>query len=160
GPEAGGRPVRPEREGSSSRGPISVRAGFGADWAGGDAAMPPDPRRPKKNGSSSAIDPSGRGAVDPRVSVSWRPTWRLVIARCRSRRLVTTSSRPSRRCTTQRSGTAVLSARYTLNCSPQLVQRTVVPRSETSASSKSYSVLQRLQVISIVSNEPGGRPRG
>jgi hypothetical protein len=38
-----------------------------------------------------------------------------------------------------------------------LVQRTVVPRSETSASSKSYSVWQRLQVISIGAFAPAAR---
>ncbi len=102
-----------------------------------------------KNGSSSAIDPSLRGLPPPRDSTSSRPTTPVEIAACSSRSAENTSSRPSTVRTTQRSGPVEGTGRNTRNCAPQFVHFTVVPRSDTKASSKSYSVPQRSQVTSM-----------
>ena len=93
-----------------------------------------------KNGSSSAIDARRLGGAPPRVSVSSRETSRAPIARCSSFSEVNTWTRPSSHATTQRSSPWLEPARRTRNWWPQLVHFTVVPRSLTSASSKSYSV--------------------
>ena len=116
--------------------------------------------RPSKNGSSSAMEPSARAGPIPRVSTSPRATCFARMARCSSR-----SDRNVSRCPLV-VWTAHLSpppsrasGPRTLNWWPQLVQRTVVPRPLTSASSNSYSVLQRSHWTSITHPRLTGSPR-
>ena len=122
-----------------------VPAGASADPA--NRGAPPDPSRiaSSKNGSSSAIAPSARPGPAPRVSVSARPTCRAWIAFWSSRSETKTRSRPSVVRTAQRSGagSSALFAFRILNWCPQFVHFTVVPRPLMSASSNSYSALQR-----------------
>ncbi len=108
-----------------------------------------EPETLAKNGSSSAMDPRRRGREPPRDSTSSREIWTCAMAACRSRSARNSSSRPSTVRTSQRSGAPSVCGRRTLNWLPQVVHLTVVPRSDTSASSNSYAVLQRSQVTSI-----------
>jgi len=97
-----------------------------------------------KKGSSSAIEERTFGAMPERIRVSSRSTSPRVIDRCSSRSELKMNSWPERVRTSQRSGAAVAAfGRKILNWCPQWVHLTVVPRSETRASSKSYSVWQR-----------------
>src|SRR6476619_7118115 len=76
------------------------------------------------------------------------------MARWSSRSDVKTSVRPSAVVTFQKSSLKSPSLRRILNLCPQLVHLTVVPRPLTSASSNSYSVLQRSHLTSISSGRP------
>ncbi len=112
------------------------------------AADPAAPALTKK-GSSSAMEPRRRGREPPRESTSSRVITAWAMAAWSSRRARNSSSRPSMVRTSHRSGAPSGCGRRTLNWCPQLVHLTVVPRSETRASSNSYAVLQRSQVTSI-----------
>ncbi len=101
-----------------------------------------------KKGSSSPIEASRRGRPTPRESTSSRPIRPVEIAPFRSRKARNSSSRPSTVRTIHISGALPVS-RLTRNLWPHWVHRTLVPWSETSASSNSYSVLQRSQVTSM-----------
>src|SRR6478609_3553478 len=76
------------------------------------------------------------------------------MARWSSRSDVKTSVRPSPVVTFQKSSLKSPSLRRILNLCPQLVHLTVVPRPLTSASSNSYSVLQRSHLTSIAEDSP------
>jgi hypothetical protein len=103
-----------------------------------------------KNGSSSAIELRGRGGCPPRDNRSAGPTLPAAMPFWSSRSEVKEITPPVAIRTIQRSGPTP-EARFgkTLNWWPQFVHLTVVPRSDTSASSKSYSVPHRSQRTSM-----------
>jgi hypothetical protein len=105
-----------------------------------------DDVRPSKKGSSSLIDPSDRGGAPARRRRSVRETWWARMARWSSRNVRKVNCWPLAVFTSQLSpaaSTPGASGLRTLNWWPHVVQRTVVPRPLTSASSNSYSVLHR-----------------
>src|SRR5687768_13693990 len=110
----------------------------------------------------------GFGGSPPRDKRSVRSTRWVWMARCSSRSDVKTSVRLSAVVTFQKSSLKSASCRRILNLCPQLVHLTVVPRPLTSASSNSYSVLQRSHLTSIatetreglvVGQDPNGQRR-
>ncbi len=134
--------------------------GGAAGWrAGGRADLG---RAAAKNVASSAMSPRRFCPSPAREMRSSAETSPAVMSRCSSLSdaiccvLPSASSSVQLRCS---GGAAAgsLPGRNTLKRCPQLVHLTVVPRSETSVSSNSYSVPQRSQVTSMAGSE-GAEP--
>lgn len=106
--------------------------------------------RLEKKGSSSAIVARRRGRPTPRLNRSSWLTLPTVIAALSSRSDRYSSSRPLTVLIVHSSGTEDRSGFWTLNLLPHCVQRTLVPWSDTKASSNSYSVPHFSQVTSIL----------
>ena len=138
-PPAVRRRLPPAASAAGPSGAAPRRAGAGAER--GRLSM----------GSSSAMVPSGLGRSPPRASRSLSRTAPSKMARCKSRResKVRTATPGTAGVSVHCSGTPPRSAGKILNCRPQVVQKTVVPRSEIRASSNSYSAWQRVQATSM-----------
>ena len=144
-----GRTRRRRRPRSARTRPLgnAAAASAGSPGAAGGSSPPFEERLELGDGAER------RGRARPRVSdvarerPAW-PGWRAAARaatrndQLRRRRLRTDP--------VDRSGARAPPGRRTLNWWPQLVHRTVVPRPLTSASSNSYSVLQRSHWTSIV----------
>ena len=108
---------------------------------------------------SSAMSPSRFQPSPEREISSFGPSCPSVMRRCSSRSDLSTSVELSPRRITHGRDALPSGApgRKTLKRWPQLVHLTVVPRSETSVSSNSYSVLHRSQVTSMEEAAAGPR---
>ncbi len=145
----GGRSV-PKRSVPSRRDLSGAVSGATRVTSCSPAATAAAARAAAKNVCNSAMSPS-RFQPSPEREISSVGKSRPSVMRfCSSLSEVSVSVAPSPRRTTHgRAPSGPAPGRNTLNRCPQFVHLTVVPRSETSVSSNSYSVPQRSQVTSM-----------